>query len=313
MYRSLLVPLDGSTLAEQALPFALSIARRSGATLQVVHVHVPYQLMYVDSMSPFGAFADQSLQEQERVYLDGVVKRLAAVSSVPVTASFLDGPEIAEALQGYAAAQPIDLLVMTTHGHGPLTRFWLGSVADELVRRAAVPLLLVRPREAMPDLAHEPAVKHILIPLDGSELAEQVLEPAMALGSLMQADYALLRVIRPAVSTDLDTPDDTLAAALKPPVEELRATAQAYLDRVAERLRAQAFAVQTRVVAGRQVAVAILNEAQEGGLDLIALETRARRGLARLLLGSVADKVLRGASTPVLLHTSTGKGNDHVE
>ena len=86
---------------------------------------------------------------------------------------------------------------MTTHGRGPLTRFWLGSVADELVRRASVPLLLVRPHEGVPDLAQEPILQHLLIPLDGSELAEQVLEPAVALGTLMAADYSLLRIYGP--------------------------------------------------------------------------------------------------------------------
>ena len=87
--------------------------------------------------------------------------------------------------------------MMTTHGHGPLSRFWLGSVADEMVRRATTPILLVRPHEKAIDLAAEPVLRHILIPLDGSALAEQVLGPAAALGSLLQCDdYTLLRVYR---------------------------------------------------------------------------------------------------------------------
>jgi nucleotide-binding universal stress UspA family protein len=306
MYGSLLVPLDGSTLAEHALPFALSIARRSGGTVHVVHVHVPYPLMYIDSMSPFAGMADRKVREKEQAYLDGAVKRLAAASSVPVASSFSDEPEVAQSLEACAAAKKIDLIVMTTHGHGPLTRSWLGSVADELVRRAPVPILLVRPREAVADFGHEPVLRHILIPLDGSELAEQVLEPALALGNLMQADYTLLRVVGPPVATGLEAPGYAVGVGLEPALEELKAEAQAYLVRLAERLRAQMLAVQTRIIVGRPPALAILEEAQGQGIDLIALETHGRGGLARLLFGSVADKLLRGASTPLLVHRPRG-------
>lgn len=93
---------------------------------------------------------------------------------------------------------------MTTHGRGPVSRLLLGSVADRLVREVPIPVLLVRPHEAAPDLASEPVLRHILVALDGSALAEQVLEPVVALGTLMQADYSLLRVYGPLVDTHLD-------------------------------------------------------------------------------------------------------------
>src|SRR5438067_676921 len=106
-----------------------------------------------------------------------------------------------------------DLVVMTTHGRGPLGRLWLGSVADALVRDLAMPLLLVRPQETAPDFKREPLLKHLLLPLDGSPLAEQMLEPAVALGTLMEADYTLLRVIKPVVPID-DRLEGTSAAQL---------------------------------------------------------------------------------------------------
>ena len=95
---------------------------------------------------------------------------LAAVADILPSSALLDGP-VADAISRHAAATGADLLVMTTHGRGPLVRFWLGSVADALVRQASIPILLVQPKEAAPDLTQEPVVRRVLIPLDGSDLA----------------------------------------------------------------------------------------------------------------------------------------------
>jgi nucleotide-binding universal stress UspA family protein len=298
MYHSLLVPLDGSAFGEQALPLALGIARRAGAALQVVQVHVPYALMYADSMSPLADVREAKYREQERAYLDAVVKRLGVVTGVPVTSALLEGPVPAAVLAEYAVSARADLVVMTTHGRGPLTRAWLGSVADELIRLAPAPVLLVRPREAAPGLAQEPVLRHILIPLDGAPLAERILEPAVELGNLMQADYTLLRVV--AAGPVGPGP----AEECKPPIEQLRVEALAYLRHVAEGLQGRGLPIRTQVAVGHHPAVAILDEAQARAVDLIALETHGRRGLRRLVLGSVADKVVRGACTPVLVHRS---------
>jgi len=236
-----------------------------------------------------------------------VVKRLTSVSSTPVTSALLEGPVIAETLNGHATATKTDLVVMTTHGRGPLSRFWLGSVADELVRRATMPTLVVRPQEKAPDFTAEPVLRHILIPLDGSALAEKVLESAVGLGALMQADYLLVRIYGPQVDTFLDPKSYATVGGSEPPIEQLRAEAQEYLNRVAERLKGQGHTVQTQAVQGQHPASAILDTAQRLAVDLIALETHGRRGLTRLLLGSVADKVIRGAVTPVLVHRSPTK------
>jgi nucleotide-binding universal stress UspA family protein len=302
------VPLDGSAFAEQALPLALGIARRAGAALNVVRVHQPLTPVYADSIAPGTCEVEARVLEQERAYLDGVAKRLTTASSVPVTSALLEGPVIAEMLSGHAAATKADLVVMTTHGRGPLSRFWLGSVADEMVRRATPSILLVRPQEAAPDFTAEPVLRHVLVPLDGSALAEEVLESAVALGGLMQAAYTLVRIYGPQIDTGLDPRSYATAAGSEPPVERLRAEAQDYLDVVAARLKGRGFSVQTDVAVGQHAASAILDAAQRLGVDLLALETHGRRGLARLLMGSVADKVIRGASVPVLVHRSAGKG-----
>ncbi len=306
MYRSLLVPLDGSSFSEHVLPVALGIARRAGAALHLIHVHPPWAAYAEAPPSP-----DDSLEEltkqHEQAYLDDIVSRLKAVSPVRVSSSLVEG-EVPAMIRAAVTSTKADLVVMTTHGRSPLGRFWLGSVADDLVRDVPAPMLLIRPHEAKPDLTQEPTFRHLLLPLDGSPLAEQMIEPAVALGTLMDADYTLVRVIRPPTpwafqggGASLEERVRAMLDRLEKLEHQLRQEAADYLDQVAERLRQRSLRVATRVVVADQPAGAILHEASPPAVDLIALETHGRRGLSRLLLGSVADKVIRGAAVPVLV------------
>jgi nucleotide-binding universal stress UspA family protein len=309
MYRSILVPLDGSTFGEHALPMALSLARRAEAALQLLHVHQAPATPYLEGAGVFpDAALDEALRHNHEEYLAEVVSRIGTVPGVRVTSSVVNG-EVASTIAETAARSGADLVVLTTHGRGPLGRFWLGSVADELVRCLPMPLLLVRPSDGQPDLHRDCAPRHILLPLDGSPLAEQMIEPAVALGGLAGADYQLLRIIHPILPTagpiygpTLRLRVDALMAQIEQAHLALRQEAQQYLDGVAGRLRAQGLRVQTRVASQEQAATAILHEAARPGIDLIALATHGRRGLPRLFLGSVADKVVRGAAMPVLVH-----------
>jgi nucleotide-binding universal stress UspA family protein len=296
MFRSLLVPLDGSPFSEHALPFALSIAKHAGAAVQLVHVHVP--LVYVSGIDVLDSGADERVKEQEWTYLDRMVSRWQAVApGVQISSTLLEGfaPDVLREQMGGKA----DLVVMATHGLGPLSRFWLGSVADTLVRTATVPLLLLRPSEQPPPVALAPPFLHMTIPLDGSELATQVLEPAIQLGQLMDADYTLLRVVKPVVMLDPNLGWPATTRTNETLTQQAIAEAQAYLDRIAVRLGEQGLKVRTRTVLHTYPAETILQEAQ--GADVIALATHGRGGLRRLLLGSVADKVLRGGATPMLV------------
>jgi nucleotide-binding universal stress UspA family protein len=295
MFHSILVPLDGSAFGEHALPLAAGIARRAGATLRVVHAHEPGD----DRLLTWYTL-DPGVEQSERAYLDSVARRLATGAGVTPTTALVHG-SAAEALPEHARGVGADLIVMTTHGRGPLSRFWLGSVADRLVRLLPVPVLLVRPRESAPALDVEPALARMLIPLDGSDLAERILRPALALGGLMGTAYTLLRVIKPVPVLGDDLAGHAAAAADVPALRGRQGEAQTYLDRVAGRLRAGPWAVHTRVIAHPHAAAAILDEARAGPVDLIALATHGREGLQRLLLGSVADKVLRQATIPVLV------------
>jgi nucleotide-binding universal stress UspA family protein len=182
---------------------------------------------------------------------------------------------------------------MTTHGHSGLERLWLGSVADQLIRMSNVPVLLLRPTPENAQGSQLASLQRVLIPLDGSAAAEEILPVAQALGRLFVAELALLRVRA-----------KTRAAAADgdPDAED----AQAYLDRTARSLMGQHGKVSARIVTSDQTATAILAAAQEQPHTLIAMTTRGQSGLQRLVLGSVADKVLRGSEGPVLIYRPKG-------
>ncbi len=286
MFRNVFVPLDGTPFAEQALPWALSIARRAGAALDLVRVHVLYLLQEpVRDWVPHGSDRDTAWKQQEQLYLDATAKWLTAVSPVPVRTAVVTGPEV-DGLVKRAGETGADLIVMTTHGRGPVGRFFLGGVADELLRRAGVPVLLARPREPAPSVLPEPAPENLLVPLDGSALAEQALGPAADLASLAEGRCTLLRVVDPS----------NRAGAAGEETE-----AWEYLEGIARRVRKQGVPVGLRVAVSARPADAIVEEAGAQGSDLIALATHGRGGLRRMLLGSVADKVVRGCSLPVLV------------
>jgi nucleotide-binding universal stress UspA family protein len=307
MIRSVLVPLDGSPFAEHALPLALAVARRAQAALRLVYVHTPLAEVYPVEYPVTDDGLDCEIKSRQRVYLEDAARRIAAVAPVSVSCNIREGA-IAPAIRQETGETKADLVVMTTHGRGPLARFWLGSVADALVRELSVPLLLVRPALGKADWSREPPLKHLLVPLDGSPLAESILDPAFEFGNMFGVDYTLLRAVEPVVPTS-----GSLEAAFGPGVEALlqgqqkleakfRAEAEQYLDGVAQRLRTRPATVQTRVVVEQHPVTAILQDAATPNVDVIALATHGRRGVSRLLLGSVADKVIRGSHVPVLVY-----------
>jgi nucleotide-binding universal stress UspA family protein len=299
MFRSILVPLDGSSFAEHALPFAMSLARRASAGLHLVQVHVP--VLAIESLNLLDDALNGTLLERERVYLDDITARVRQRLNVQVHSTLPSGP-VADELIEAARQNAADLIVMTTHGRGALSRFWLGSVADELVRRGPAPVLLVRPPEGPADLAAEPTLRRILVPLDGSPLAERVLIPTVELAKAMSSEFLLLEAIPPVPVMGYDLGGYAAAGTDVAVIERLESAAHTYLDRVQEWLSVRGFTASTKVLVDEQPAPAILEQARTWACDLIALQTHGRRGLSRLLLGSVADKVVRGAHCGVLVH-----------
>ena len=304
MYRNILVPLDGSSFAEQAIPVAVNLARRSGGSVTLARVHVSLAPAFAHGLPPFDYELERGAREQVRAYIEPLARRFEG-NGVTVRPLTLDGAVI-EALCDHVSSHDTDLVVLSTHGRGPLARFWLGSVADELIRKLTVPVLTVRPREE-PDAKPAPAFRHILVPLDGSELAESILEPAIELGTASDAEYTLLRVLAPPTppvgTADLGGAfmDYELLRRLHELEENEGREADQHLRATAARLSARSLNVGTRLVRADPAALTILAQARDLKADAIAIASHGRGGMARLLLGSVADKILRGATMPVLL------------
>jgi nucleotide-binding universal stress UspA family protein len=318
VYHDILVPLDGSTFAEQALPHAVFLAKHAEARLHLVLVHEPMPT-WVPSSAGESTVAAEA-RPVELAYLDGVVEKTqrqvpkgveSALLEAPTagalaeyavrqgfSAELLDRP-VAAALATYAARQSINLIVLATHGRGPLTRSWFGGVADQVVRQVHMPVLFVRPveGEATPK---RPSYRHTLIPLDASPFSEAVLEHAMTLGSLSDARFTLLHVVEdtlpaPALTEFMPTEEFSSAAAAP-----WREQASRYLELCAARFRAEGRQVETATIFGVSPAAFILDEAHRRGVDLIALTTHGSKGLRRMLLGSVTDRIIRGSDIPVL-------------
>lgn len=303
MIRTILVPLDGSNFGEQALPMALSIARRAQARLELIHVHTPIQ-EYSELML-FDVPLDTRIRNQEKEYLEGIVQKLGKASNVKILMVNKEG-HVPDVIKQHAAEVNADMVVMATHARGAMARFWLGSVTDQLIRDLVIPLLLIHPEEGhTPEFSQDVALKDILVPLDGSPHSEGILEYAASLAKAMGSALTLVRVVKPLLPMTLPMGAGSfgeMASHMTMEVESIQENLQkeagAYLEGVAARLRGQGFQVKTIVEVEEQPAHAILDVK---GSDLIAMETHGRRGLVRFFLGSVADKVLRGARVPLLV------------
>jgi nucleotide-binding universal stress UspA family protein len=294
----ILVPLDGSELAERALPVAVELARRAGAPVELVHVHLPISPdpIHVEGLPVIDEHMHSLRRNHERAYLEQARARLGP--DVSASAVLLDGP-VPATLAARARAAGAWLIALTTHGRGGLERIWLGSVADELARVSPVPLLLVRPEPT----AAGARFGRILVPLDGSKGGESILEPAARLARVAgDAELILFEVVQP-VEAAVWLPGRELSA-LVPADDLLRSqqeAARVYLEETVRPLVAAGLRARTRVEVAGSVAAAILEVATEESADLVALATHGRSGLARLALGSVADKVVRASRTPVLV------------
>jgi len=299
MLKSILVPLDGSPFAEQALPWAACLARATGSLLELVRVHDPVPPWTIASEGAVAATAfDPAIRDAEEQYLANGVARLREGGFSPVGYTLLEG-EVAESIARHAEDNAFGLTVLATHGRGAVSRLWLGSVSDALVRRLTVPVLLIRPSEEVV-VPSATRFKKALVALDGSAESESALAAALLLADPEHTELVLVRVVTPVpIITDAAMP-------ATPVVDEgltdsLRVQAEEYLTGVALRVRSPAVKVSTRVLVDPGVAHAILGEATLAGVEFVALATHGARGIRRMVLGSVADKVLRGADRPVLL------------
>ena len=298
MYRTILVPLDGSPFAEQALPTAVHLAAGAKAPLLLARVHQP--------PSRLGSTWDDFFRNEAKAYLERIAARATHAQPIDVEIAVLDG-DVVEALCEHAERRAECLTVMSTNGRTGLSRAWLGSVADGVLRHSTRPVLALRP--SGPEHVPLASTGNVLVALDGSSFAEQVVPHAVQLALLLPASLTLLRVIEPARAA-IPGRADLLALMAERPVEDSEEGAKRYLEEVAAGIRrAQpTIDVRTDLQIADSAAPAIVERSCAGDGALVALATRGR-GASRLIIGSVADKVIRAAGDGVLVLRSVGSAS----
>jgi nucleotide-binding universal stress UspA family protein len=283
------VPLDGSELSERAVPYAVAVAEATRSRLLLLTIWEQGEQALITDLSE--DFFKQG-EEHYQGYLAGVAKKVAAEGVEVETDVLLGDPteEILRAIEHHDAR----FLVMATHGRSGLSRWHYGSVASKLAREAPVPTMVVGPK-LLQDGAGPGPISHILVPLDGSPLAESALRPALELAEQTGASLLLAQVLRWANQAyTFGVPDIDITRIDR----ELTEAAEEYLARVRDGLQTER-TVRLSVLRGLP-ADALIDLVEGENIDLVVIASHSRSGVARAMLGSVADRLLQGAA-PVLL------------
>jgi nucleotide-binding universal stress UspA family protein len=294
MSGTILVPLDGSEVAEQALPHACRLARLTNAEIVLLRA-APFASNAGKSPSPRRV----TVRDAED-YLAALWHRLAGEGLRVRTVVLHTAP--ARAITFTARTQGADLIVMSTHGYSSVQRFLLGSVAEAVLRQTTTPVFCIRASEHPPALRVSPYRK-VLVPLDGTSFAETALTYLQGADCFLPAKIVLLRAIVPDISLYGAEPSGS-SVMVEPGqvqliIDQEQAAAKQYLAQVRERyLEGRDSTV--RIPAGF-AAQAIVEAANESDIEFIVMATHGRTGFDRLAHGSVAHHVLRHASVPVLL------------
>lgn len=319
MFKKILVPLDGSIHAEQAIPVAAHIARAcegSIVLLQVVHTPIEHEA-YMPECSPLTQKAFDAELTEDTTYLK---IRAASGELVDIKTEIevrvgLPAPTIL----AFAESISADLIVMSSHGYTGLKRWVLGSVADKLVRHASVPVLVLRDQGSVPSTPQQDTDRPLraLVALDGSALSEAALEPAAYLvAALALPTQGALHLVRVVDLLPNYGKFGSLAFSDTGLIKQAKQEAETYLSSISDRLFHGALAdlhlaVTTDVVTNPDVAEALIKEAEDSsavdgteavrGCDLIAMATHGRGGLERWAVGSVTERVLHATRLPLLV------------
>ncbi len=322
MYRKILVALDGSEVSEQVLPYARFFAAGLKAPVVLLRAYAPPDLDWSDTVHDEYTFVapkevqetegrakghiylDQALEhegERAQEYLDKVAGDLKR-AKVQVTTK-VEAVPAADAILKEANKDPLTLIIMGTHGRSGLARMALGSVADKVLHASGSPLLLVHALKDQ-ELARRATVRNIVLPLDGSPLAEEALSTAAVVARSLDAKVTSVWAVPPAMGYygDYMTYD---ARAYLEMYEETEKAAKEYLGRVSKNLTGAGVAKVDAKVVMQDPASAIIDLAQSLQDSLVVMTTHGRSGLGRWALGSVADKVVRHVGRPVLLLRSS--------
>ena len=295
MYNRILVPLDGSELAERVIPYAVSIANALSSQVSLLRIFDPVPEQWADPTQ--GRYLDQlssSFRDQAMDYLEGIAAPLRR-EGITVTCSANEGNP-AELIINESSREADTLVAMSTHGRSGISRWVMGSVTDKVLHGVNAPLLIVRSQEGSPPASIE--ATNIILPLDGSALSEQVLPHAVSLAKALGASVTLLRTTHISY-----TPmgEDYPASMYDDLDQEATVEAEEYLKYMSQQLSNEGVAESQSYVRQGEAAGAILDLAGGSPSTLIAMCTHGHSGVGRWVLGSVTDRVVRHSNRPVLV------------
>ena len=309
MYKRMLVPLDGSELAEVVFTYAKELAGRLSLDVTLLHVCSPTE----QELAPMHRSYTEHMAGIVKLQVEAIQKKVGIQpggKAVEVRGELVVGYP-AEEILSYADENDIDLILMSTHGRSGIRRWAMGSVADKVLRASKVPVWLVRagiPEEVVYDKWPS---RTILVPLDGSELAESVLPHVEAVAKQRGAeivDVILLRVCEPPIISS-DYPEAIMPLSWEEHVEQQMAlckrASEKYLASVEKRLKDAGLKVRSEALVGKpplgNPANEIIDYANRNPFNLIVMATHGRSGISRWAYGSVAARVLLGVSSPLFL------------
>ena len=279
MYEKILVPLDGSELAEQAIPYAIMIAKKFQS-----------EVILLTTSEPASRF-EHPLQS----YME---KQTKALKSLKVRAEFvcLHGNAATEILK-FAEGNGINLIVISTHGCTG-DRCWpMGSIANKVVQRSSIPMLLIRPTQSVEHI--EKRLRTMLVALDGSPVAEKIIPYVESLAKKMGSEVILFRAVEP-LSMPFGTSYPFLEEYKVAFAANAEKEAKAYLSEQESKLRDKGLKIISDIVKTKPDQ-AILQYAEDHSISLIALTTHGFSGIAKWAYGSVAARVIEGSTKPILL------------
>lgn len=314
MFKNLLIPLDGSRLAEMILPVTETLARALDATVTLLHV--------VESSAPRHVHGDTHLlnQEDARTYLDGLAARLRAANIrtnihvdiagvgeveitppvMPIVPGTRDTTSVVQAIFAHGRELNADLILLTNHGRGGLKQAVNGSIAQQVLQSGAIPVLLLKAESVTTPTPY--VCKNILVPLDSSPLYESALDVAAGLATALGATLQLVVVV-PTIQTL--SPERAATGVLLPSstravLDLAEKGAIDYLNQKIAQMEKRNIPVRAQVVRG-DIPSQIVSAEEQTNVDLLVMATHGRAGLDAFWSGSIAPKVLSHTSAPTLL------------
>jgi len=304
MYNKILVPLDGSNVAECVLPH-VEVLATSNNQMSITFLYAVQPLEVIMTKPAFRDRIESEARSAASDYLENLIsnQKYQEMAEEKVIVG-----KAAETIIDYAKKNKMDLIVMATHGLSGVKRWIRGSVAEKVLHESKVPVWLIKASAPRKGLYKKGKKIRLLVLLDGSSLAEKVLQHVKKLSGHFgeQSDITLLRVCEiffPPYTYPPPTPM-TWEEYLGYETKRCREICQTYLDKIAEKLQKEGLSVQTEAPTGN-VAETIVDYTNKNEFDLVIMATHGRTGLSKWALGSVADKVLTGVSNPIFLVRST--------